>query len=135
MAMNDRVSRFVAIVVLAGVVQAILYTVGHAPGWYVWSCAPANLALDMLVVLGMWQLGVWLGESTGHVGRTFVIAVAIILATAGTRHLFTGYLYYGNDDYRRAADWIRQSTHSSATVATPEIGYIGVYADRRIIDP
>jgi hypothetical protein len=130
-------------------VQLAAYGLGGAHPGYTWYFAPANLALDLAAALGLvWVAGglarraaarfapggaAPLAARASRVALALGVALAMrSLAAAPARELSP---YRLAREYIDVARWIARSTAPGERVAAPEIGYVGFYSGREIVDP
>jgi hypothetical protein len=126
--------------------QLVAYGLASAHPGYTWYFAPANLALDLAASLGIvWAVGALLTRAAARATPTGVapgaahVALALLLvlamrtlAVAPPRELQR---YRFAPHYTLAARWIVRNTEPGLRVAAPEIGYVGFYSGRQIVDP
>ncbi len=120
-------------VLLFGLAFSVSGTTAY--GWY---AAPVVLGYWVLVALG--AQGVALRLARVHASSQLRLATAAVLLVvigasgAVTVHDERNAAPLRTEMYRPAADWLRTNTPADASVGTAEVGIIGYYADRRIID-
>jgi len=115
---------------------------------FTWYYVPALPGLIVLGVTGLCavqqRLGSWAdarGPRKQWLMRAIVgIAVAGVLAVAGA-DLYDQREFISrthgpevSGTYRAIAHWLRDSTPADARVGIPEVGYVGFYSDRRVLD-
>lgn len=125
------------------------YSVIHAP-FYHWYIVPVVLGLAIIAAAGI--MGVvdglqWVGE---HVTRerlkwamNWGLSVLVCSALAPglyaqmrfSQHLADGVPEVAERLYTQTGLWLKEHTPLDASVGYLEIGYLGYYAQRRIIDP
>lgn len=66
--------------------------------------------------------------------RTARVALAVVLLVAGTTNLFLFRAWGPDWDYVNVSNWIDANTPPAATVETVELGQIGWYTHRHVID-
>jgi hypothetical protein len=138
------------------VIYCVAYTL-LGVGVFQWYYAPVAPALVALIGLGaQWLADGLRAREIALLRPTLAwLAPLILLATLGSAHLPAirhmartnlGYHHMPearyrertNDHfsglYRVTGEWLRENTPATASVGTPEIGIIGYYSQRRIID-
>lgn len=131
---------YLFLVVAFGVTQVAAYSLGDAPSEYRWYFAAGNLAVDTCVVLALLAIAgrLWpglLGERGSGRPRVLVagLMVLVVYQVAATRG--RGIVEYRlASDYREAAEWIAANTPAASRVACTEIGYLGYFSAREIVD-
>jgi hypothetical protein len=117
-----------------------LYVAGYAAlgvAGYFWYYAP--LAAGFIALAGLGGAAVHrLIEQRGGPRWAAGTAVALLLALFAAQVGSLAMLWKVNDSrmviYRTAGEWLRDHTPSDASVGTLEVGIIGYYAQRRMID-
>lgn len=136
---------YAMVIVLFGVVQVSAYSILKAPVGYFWYYAPGNLALDTLIVLGVvflckelvvkhiWKENLKFSSYIGSflLAPIILLLVELSLTTTPFKKIKEYRLAH---DYRNVALQIAEHTPPSAVVAATEIGYIGYYSGRTILD-
>jgi len=132
-------------IIMFGVIQVAAYSIMKAPVGYWWYLAPGALALDILVVLGIiilseklltakvWSKGHFLHKYGKNTLLVFVFILTIFMKLT-TSPFKTIKEYRLASDYRNVAHWISNNTPRASRVAATEIGYIGYYSKRPILD-
>jgi hypothetical protein len=116
---------------------ALAFTVSGTTS-YTWYASPVVLGYWVVVALGV--QGILKALTRVHLPRPVGVTAAVagvllvVLSAGGTMPEDLDAPPYRTDLYRPAADWLRANTPVDASVGTPEVGIIGFYADRRIID-
>lgn len=104
---------------------------------YLWYYAPIVPGFVALVGLGM-ELVVSVARRYAGRGWAGTLAAALALALLYPQIGSLGYLANHLDTrltiYRAAGDWLREQTSADASVGSLEVGIIGYYADRRMVD-
>lgn len=122
------------------VTQVVAYSVLGAPAGYWWYFVPGTQALITLIVpltvsapellRPNRELSAWRSRSSGLVAKLFVVLVALVLLVPA--------LLLGPHPkvraYAEIAAWLVAHTPSDVRVAAGEIGYIGYYSQRPIVD-
>jgi hypothetical protein len=147
---------YVLIIAGFGMVQVAGFSLLRAPVGYFWYFAPGNLAVDTLLVAGLFVsargLGRWWQRrrsrepalsSNGRVSGTWrraraavVCLLAVLAASQGGAAEWTEGIkpYCLASDYRDVGLWISENSPPEVRVAAAEIGYLGYYSNRRIRD-
>ena len=101
---------------------------------YQWYYAPFFYLMLIFACRGIWGMSTYLVSK----GRLDYRAAAFVFLCAVTIFSLTKVVSFKegvrNEAYATIGSWIKTNTPSSATVAMVEIGTVGWYADRRIID-
>ncbi|HET6267078.1 MAG TPA: hypothetical protein VFG11_05105 [Acidobacteriota bacterium] len=130
-----------SIVVLFGLIQAVAYTILRAPFGYRWYFAPANLAINMSVIFA----GAFLmdllrkrfqsdGVSSANLWRIGTALACLLLVSRLGAAPFQMPSPYESQNYVTIGRWIDHHTPPNENVACMEIGYIGFYSRRPIVD-
>jgi hypothetical protein len=133
-------------VIAYGLLQAAAYTAMSVASGYVWYYAPINLAYALAVPVGAGRaataVALWVQRRRGspEVLRSLPhVAVVGLAAIFGTGALTVALLlprqYRLAREYQVATSWIQNQSARSDVVATAEIGYVGYWLDRPILDP
>jgi hypothetical protein len=115
---------------------------------FTWYYVPALPGLIVLGVAGLCALGrpllTWtVGKSRGQRGLVLAVhglAVTGVLGVAGVdlndQREFINRTHGPEvaGTYRAIAQWLRESTAPTARVGIPEVGYVGFFSDRRVLD-
>jgi hypothetical protein len=140
---------YVLLVSAFAAVQLVAYGVAGAHPGYTWYFAPADLALDMAASIGILRVveglvgraaARWaptgfppLAHGASRVALALLVVLAMrSLAVAPPQEL---HRYRFAPHYILVARWIARKTEPGERVAAPEIGYVGFYSERQIIDP
>lgn len=130
-----------AIVILFGLIQAMAYAILRAPFNYRWYFAPANLAINMSVIFA----GAFLmdrlrarfqppqGSSASLWNLGTALACLLLVSRLGAAP-FEVPSPYESQNYVMIGRWIDNHTSPNENVACMEIGYIGFYSQRPIVD-
>lgn len=139
-----RGDRFVALVILFGLVQASAYAIMNAPPGYLWYVAPGNLAVDMAVILGafwLWQKGSpsLSRKVLAQLQKPLIGMLVFLVAMVGLSRLTISPVslikpYRLTTEYTLAGEWINNHTPAHYVVAATEIGYLGYFSKRAIRD-
>lgn len=132
---SDEATRGLRLFLAFGVAHVVAYTLLRVPTGYVWYYAPYTSAAAIaapLAIRGMattawatrWRLRAW---APATVAAVVIGLQCVALARAPVR-------YRGGDAYRAAGAWIAAHTPPRAVVAATEIGYLGHYSERPILD-
>lgn len=120
-----------------------LYTAGYTiigVPFYRWYVAPLVLAGMVLAGLGA-QFIYDFVHHKGYTHRTATIVIILILIPplfTASRKIYTFAVAPIHSEYRlyiKTGQWLNQHSPTDATVSYFEIGYLGYFADRTIIDP
>ena len=150
---------FTSLLVLFCLGQTAAYAIAGAPLGYFWYLAPTVVGFGVCVLHGLYWLSdrflsktssMTFGKVASVAGSSCAAVLAVIvgpdplsivtskenrcspLAAMPLRAVDT--TYRCGPEYREAALWIRDNTDPDQTVAASEIGYIGYYADRNLVD-
>jgi arabinofuranosyltransferase len=128
--MRDRV----AIVAMAFFALLMCFYVGFNLPNYQWYYAPFFYLMLIFSCRGIWVLSTYLRSRGIPVYRI----AAFILLCAVTIFTLTKVISFReggrNEAYASIGGWIKDNTPAKATIAMVEIGTVGWYADRRVID-
>jgi hypothetical protein len=122
------------------VVFVLLYTAFFEatgiPG-QVWYYGPHFVFLWFYAGLGIVSTAEWFWQRTPfhRFGGLTVLGTVLIVAVSWSLMILPPIL--GNvirDDYRRIGIWVRENTPENASIALAEIGTVGWYSERRIVD-
>jgi len=128
-----RISRggaYAALCVGFGLTQAAAYAVFGAPVGYFWYFAPANLAANM-ALFGGWFAATRDTRLGGTVGALVAAAGVCVFGAAPLARVGP---YRLGAEYRAVGEWINANTSAESRVACVEIGALGYYADRYVVD-
>lgn len=137
---------YAAIVILFGFIQIAAYTILRAPFNYRWYFAPANLAINMAVLIAFFRmlggLRVWVRRNrslpdadSGRIWTTAsVVAGLLLVSRLGAVPFEVPEPYDSDAEYITAGRWIRNHSSEKDRVACVEIGYLGYVTQRPIID-
>ena len=138
------------LVIAFGALQVAGYSVAGAPIGYEWYFAPGILSLNIALMLGLWETGSQIhlrharAKAAGCTSpqfstRPYAVALgfglAILTGVLGAdppRIPFSTYRLAAQ--YRNAAKWIAKNTSAASRVAATEIGYLGYFSGRPIVD-
>ncbi|MFI5297595.1 MAG: hypothetical protein ACHREM_05805 [Polyangiales bacterium] len=118
-----------------GLTQLLAYTVMRAPTGYFWYYAPFVAASAVGASVGTSRVGFALGgrwRRAASVCAPALAALVIGVECAALAKLPTE--YRDGAEYRAAAAWIAGHSTADASIAATEIGTIGYYSDRPIVD-
>jgi len=114
---------------------------------FMWYYAPAMPGLIMLGAAGLFRLARAIPTggrmerwtATLHKPAAVVVAAVLLLIASAdlVDHRVTLARTHGTevtDTYRAMGEWLNRNTPPQAVVATPEVGYIGYFSHRRILD-
>jgi hypothetical protein len=101
--------------------------------------------IPFLLYLGIrgltWIARVVIKVNSGRATATSLMAIVLLAvalqfawATIGTKPRYVEYCEYVTDRQVKAANWIRANLPESAVIGTHDIGAIGFYSGRRIVD-
>ena len=104
---------------------------------YFWYYAPLVPGFVVLIGIGLGAFGELAGRLVGrHAGQWLGTLLAVLMLIVQTRSLDN--LRHSNDRrlvaYRTVGKWLAANTPPDASVGTLEVGIIGYYAQRRMID-
>ncbi|RMD72986.1 MAG: hypothetical protein D6823_14155 [Chloroflexi bacterium] len=118
------------------VLYGLVYTVLHVAGYF-WYVAPLLIGLAPAFGLGVQTVIEWLQRFGGQRLAT----IGLIVLVGGTIAWFSGAVYRIGQQidprltvYRAAGEWLAAHTPPDARVAALEIGIIGYYAQRPMVD-
>ena len=116
----------------------LLYVAGYAllgVSDYFWYYAP--LVAGFVVLIGLGVVAVWHGLA-GAAGRRWAAGLATVVLLGLCIPQARSLAFFGVDSrlaiYREVGEWLRTHTPADASVGTLEVGIIGYYAQRRIVD-
>lgn len=108
---------------------------------YDWYYAPLMLGVSLLVALGIREASYWLALLLlGERGWLSVALACLLLSPilfiqlGGDLRLLSTLPDAKAETYQQVGLWIRANTPNDATVAVMEVGIIGYYAERRMVD-
>lgn len=133
-------SSYAAIVILFGFVQMAGYTVLHAPIFFLWYFAPANLAINMAVAIALFWIFDRISEAVSgtavvRVRQTLVsVLVLLLVSRFGAAPFALPQPFESREAYINIGKWLQQHSTSHERIATTEIGYLGYYSERPILD-
>ena len=120
--------------VVYGLAHALTYAALRAPAGYVWYCVPLHLSL---IMAGLWGLRELIATSVRSAATKYLIdrgalafAISFLVVTVAGES--DGYRLSGG--YRQVAALIQARRAPADEVAAAEIGYLGYYADCRVLD-
>jgi hypothetical protein len=125
-----------------GVLHALAYSAMRAPVGYWWYYAPLSMAVGVGAVVGAHRVSRIVREGIKQrrtIPWSLVLGaqaslVALFVFFEGSMDLELPSEYRHSGEYHEAATWIAEHSSVHTTVAATEIGYIGYYADRDIVD-
>jgi hypothetical protein len=129
----------IGLVSLFGILQVATYTVQGAPSGYPWYMAPGNhavVALNLISLSFIGELAVnsWF-PSAARASRLGWGLLALLGGLRGLVEIGLARPYRLATDYQNAAQFIREHDENpNSTVACAEIGYMGFYTQRPILD-
>ncbi|HLH73850.1 MAG TPA: glycosyltransferase family 87 protein, partial [Chloroflexota bacterium] len=107
------------------------------PNLYIWYWSPLQLGMVILMASGIDTLADWRQRGPVAQFAGLVTSVALIICLTAT-NLAAGYWALDWNPrfyvYRAVAEYLRQSSRPDDLVASPEIGVIGYYSDRPVLD-
>jgi hypothetical protein len=110
------------------------YTVLGVSGYF-WYYAP--LLVGVIVLIGLGVTAVYRG-ALRRVGSSWAAGAAATLLLVAIGAQMSSLISFGADRrlaiYRQTGNWLRERTPANASVGTLEVGIIGYYAQRRMID-
>lgn len=130
--------RGVLVVLLFAILQVGAFSLLKAPFGYFWYNIPGYFALGLAGLFGLeWVkqrfLDAALFRPSALIVSTCLLTVTLFVASADPVWRVPRAFRLGAE-YRSVGEWIAQHTPSRASVAVAEIGYVGYYAERQIID-
>lgn len=129
----ERKNRTAWLCTLFLVLILIFYTALNIPNYH-WYYAPFFFFLTIFSCRGIWRLGE-IALSKGLLSRRTPAFALLITGSMACAHSIVSLDTRGvNPNYVDMAEWLRENTTKNASVAMVEIGAIGWYSQRRIID-
>jgi hypothetical protein len=132
-------------VIAYGLLHAAAYTAMSVASGYVWYYAPINLAYALGTPVGASRLAtsitVWTQRRRGtpllrSLPHLAVLGLSAIFGMAAlTVALLLPRQYRLSREYQVATSWIQSQSGPADVIATAEIGYVGYWLDRPILDP
>ena len=123
-----------AVVIVIFLALLLCFYVGLNLPNYPWYYAPFFYLLLIFACRGIWKLSASLLAK----GMINYRALAFIVLCAATGFALTNVVSFKEkgriEEYAKIGDWLRINTPSNASVAMVEIGTVGFYSDRTIID-
>lgn len=129
---------FVGIVLLWGILHSVSYIYLHIPSYYEWHMAPVVLLYCILGGIGLESLYIYLKIPFR------MVPLLILFLLIWIPEIKTGYDYKINNSgaeiknrgifYCEAGKWFKNNTPVSSVIGCEEVGIIGYYSDRVIID-
>lgn len=129
---------FALICIAFGFLQVIGYQILDAPGAYFWYLVPgdfaADLAIFVLFVCVLQKLTLRYSLPKGSlVILTLIVTPVLMRASFNPIAKLPGEYRY-SDEYKYVAKWIRDHSGPNDSIAATEIGYIGWFSSRPILD-
>ncbi|WP_429335850.1 hypothetical protein [Paraburkholderia sp. 35.1] len=128
--------RIVLLAILYLVLLGSFYVFLHIPNYH-WYYAPFFFFGLLFVGVGAWKVLSFTYERSRGSAVVLTLFLAFFLATSGfVYHSFgISNIQRGSMDvYKNIGEWIKANTPGNAVVASVEIGTVGWYSDRYIID-
>ncbi|MGF6511771.1 hypothetical protein [Paraburkholderia sp. 32] len=128
--------RIVLLAILYLVLLGSFYVFLHIPNYH-WYYAPFFFFGLLFVGVGAWKVLSFTYERSRESAVVLTLFLAFFLATSGfVYHSFgISNIQRGSMDvYKNIGEWIKANTPGNAVVASVEIGTVGWYSDRYIID-
>ncbi|NTU82074.1 MAG: hypothetical protein HGA45_22295 [Chloroflexales bacterium] len=125
-----------ALVVAWGLLHALAYSLIGVTSYF-WYYAPAFTGLLAAVALGAELLAGWLGRWAGRRAGLAVVAALTLVTLAGHLGVLRASAlapYPRLALYREAGAWLRANSTPGARVGSFEIGVIGFYSERPMVD-
>lgn len=139
--MSARMPLGARIMVSYGIVHAIAYTVIRAPSGYFWYFVPLHLSLILgagwgaiCLIAHMRRKFAASVSRRGALASASTIAVAAIVGVFVSVTVARGGIYRQAELYKQAAAAVKTRSSVGDRVAAVEIGYIGYFSDRPVID-
>ncbi|MCS6881968.1 MAG: hypothetical protein RMK84_08295 [Oscillochloridaceae bacterium] len=104
---------------------------------YFWYYSPAALALIIAAAMGAATLAAWLRQRRAARIGVVIVAVLIVMVLAAQVRALTGMLTQPDPRlslYRAAGQWLAANTGVSDRVGALEVGIIGYYSGRPMVD-
>ncbi len=133
-----RRDRGVSVVLLFALLQVLAFALLKAPFGYFWYNIPGYFALGIAGLFGLEWIRrrfldqVLFGAAARVVAAALLVGVVVVASADPVWRLPRTFRL--GAEYRAVGEWIAQQTPRGATVAVAEIGYLGFYAARQIID-
>lgn len=128
-------SKFIMILLLYTLSITVFYTALNIPDYH-WYYSIHFLTFFILVSLGITKI-TDLRKKKFRFSRTIKFAVVIVFLYFGLTHLEIARLIMNegpNGNYKYLGEWFRKNTPPDTKIAAVEIGHIGWYSKRYIID-
>ena len=131
----------VMLIVLFCLTQSVSFIISDAPSHYHWYRVPAYFMLSVCAVYSLTYitqkvLEIKKVELTTTSQKLFIfILLGLILLNIGSEQFkIPPKTYRFSDEYKYISKWLRENTKQDAKVAASEIGYLGYYSRRYIVD-
>ena len=121
-----------------------VYSIANAPVGYFWYQAPGFFAFNIVILFGFVSLYSFVKKRFLTIKilakirwvQCLSILVCVFVVTEFGLQPFRGFEreFDFSKKYRLAASWIKNKTSKQARIAAVEIGYIGYFSEREIVD-
>jgi hypothetical protein len=101
---------------------------------YFWYYGPLQVGFITLVAVGVATIHRWLSGRRWACGLALLLTIAMLVPQIRSLAYINAHPDPRMAVYRAVGEWLHDSARSDATVGTLEVGIIGYYADRRMID-
>ncbi|MEB0137391.1 hypothetical protein QN362_18855, partial [Actimicrobium sp. CCC2.4] len=125
--------RIAIISVIFAVLLFSFYFILNIPNYH-WYYAPFFYLLLIFSCKGIWEAFLILKNIKNDFTRTAGIFILISMVLISLSKTVSFDLKGGNDNYQKIGLWIKENTPKNASIAMVEIGTVGWYADRKIVD-
>lgn len=139
--------RFPSIFVGFGLIQISAYSILSAPSAYFWYRVPGGVTVIVATIIGLAHLGRILKKVTASATSVLTrygwrLGSGILATLAALTFVAHGYLllqgfgksYPLSEEKRTVGLWLNKNSKPGDVVAGTEIGYLGYYSDRKILD-
>lgn len=129
---RDQPSRFLVPLLAGDLLLVGAYgLVFNVPYQYLWYYVPIIYGLCVLAAIAADELARVIDRHLAHAGSGVVLIGAAGAAIIGTRYPL---VLVARSSYEPAADWVAANSTPRQTLAADEIGLVGWYSHRRIVD-
>jgi hypothetical protein len=128
------------LLVVYGLAHALAYTAIRAPIGYCWYYVPMQISLAVGCVCAIRSQGAvlvdWMFPRAWVRSKSYVLKGApyVLIGSLAVGTLLQPSVYRLGAEYRAVASFLRSRDNGQAAVASAEIGYIGFFSGRRVLD-
>ena len=118
--------------------HSIAFIISGAPSHYHWYRVPAYFLLSICSSYSLIFLSslVIKNNQNSLTSKIFLfLVISLVLLTVGSEEFKIPHKQYKySASYKKLSEWIRTNTDKNSKIATAEVGYIGYYSKRYIVD-